>query len=68
MLELWGIYSYEIYLLHWPLMYRFDFVYKILPPALATCLYLFIFIGLGMVLQRASLWGEKKLFPHFNKK
>ena len=61
-LELWGVYSYEIYLLHWPLMYRFDLLYKILPPSLATVIYLFIFIGLGFVLQRLSWWSEKNIF------
>ncbi|MFZ4648643.1 MAG: acyltransferase family protein [Patescibacteria group bacterium] len=46
-----GFFSYEIYLLHWPIMYRFDFLYKYTPSWLATALYLLIFIGLGWVLQ-----------------
>ena len=44
-----GFYSYEIYLFHWPLMYRYDFLYKYLPAWLALALYLVIFIGLGWV-------------------
>ena len=48
-----GFFSYEIYLLHWPIMYRYDFIYKYLPAWLGTILYLFIFILLG--------WGLNKL-------
>jgi len=44
-----GFYSYEIYLFHWPLMYRYDFLYKYLPAWLALALYLAVFIGLGWV-------------------
>jgi peptidoglycan/LPS O-acetylase OafA/YrhL len=52
----WGVYSYEIYLLHWPLLYHYDFVYKFLPPGLATLVYLFVFIALGYILQRCIGW------------
>lgn len=55
-----GLFSYEIYLLHWPIMYRYDFIYKYLPVWLATIVYLFIFIGLGWLLQRISGWITKK--------
>ncbi|MFA5154825.1 MAG: acyltransferase [Patescibacteria group bacterium] len=50
-----GLYSYEIYLWHWPIMYRYDFLYKYLPawPGLATALYLAFFIGLGWLAQQA---------------
>ncbi|MDO8498386.1 MAG: acyltransferase family protein [bacterium] len=64
LLNLFGKYSYEIYLLHWPLMYRFDVLYKNLPPFLATALYLGFFILLGMLLHRSSdliFRGTKKL-------
>lgn len=44
-----GVYSYEIYLLHWPLMYRYDIFYSWLPAWLATLLYLVFFIGLGWI-------------------
>jgi peptidoglycan/LPS O-acetylase OafA/YrhL len=53
LLSLFGLYSYEIYLLHWPLMYRYDFVFKYLPPWLAMLVYLALFVGLS--------WGLKKL-------
>lgn len=47
-----GFFSYEIYMFHWPLMYRYDFLFKYLPAWAALTLYLFIFIGLGYLLQR----------------
>jgi peptidoglycan/LPS O-acetylase OafA/YrhL len=55
-----GIYSYEIYLLHWPIMYRYDFLYKSLPGWLSTLLYLILFIALGFVLKKASELVLKK--------
>ena len=46
-----GIFSYEIYMFHWPLMYRYDFLFKYLPASVALFLYLFVFIGLGYLLK-----------------
>ena len=46
-----GFFSYEIYLLHWPIMYRYDFLFKYVRPCLAMLLYLVIFMGLGWCLQ-----------------
>jgi len=54
-----GLYSYEIYLIHWPLMYRYDLIYKYLPASVATFLYLLLLITLGVVL--------KHLVTRFNK-
>jgi peptidoglycan/LPS O-acetylase OafA/YrhL len=51
--NIFGKYSYEIYLLHWPILYRYDLIYKVLPAYLATLIYLLIFIGLGFVFQRS---------------
>jgi len=48
-----GFFSYEIYMFHWPLMYRYDFLYKYLPAWLALSLYLVIFLGLGWLLKIA---------------
>ena len=53
-LSFFGLYSYELYLLHWPIMYRYDFLYSHIPAWLATILYLLIFIGLGWILQKIS--------------
>lgn len=58
LLSFFGLYSYEIYLFHWPLLYRYDVFYKILPAWLATLLYLPLFILLAL--------GLKKLATHAN--
>lgn len=47
-----GFYSYEIYLLHWPIMYHYDFLYRFVPAWLATILYLVFFVGLGWVVSK----------------
>ncbi len=58
-----GIYSYEIYLLHWPLVSRYDVIYAALPAAAATFAYLAVFIGIGWIIQRATAplatWFER---------
>jgi peptidoglycan/LPS O-acetylase OafA/YrhL len=53
-LTLIGMFSYEIYLLHWPLLSRYDIIYRTLPAAVATFVYLALFIGLGWLIQRAT--------------
>jgi len=52
LLVIFGKYSYEIYLLHWPIVYRHDFIYKYLPASIGTLLYLALFVGIGFVLNR----------------
>lgn len=47
-----GILSYEIYLLHWPILARYDLLYNRLPASIATLIYIFVFIILGLVLQK----------------
>lgn len=49
-----GIYSYEIYLLHWPILYRYDILLKYLPAWLAVSLYLIVFMVLGWLLKKTS--------------
>jgi peptidoglycan/LPS O-acetylase OafA/YrhL len=56
-----GLYSYEIYLLHWPIMYHYDFLYKYTPAWFATPLYIIIFLGLGFLLKKFSDNITKKL-------
>ncbi len=52
--SLFGVYSYEIYLLHWPILYRYDFLYKFMSGCLATLIYLVLFLLLGLVLKKVS--------------
>ncbi len=49
-----GVYSFEIYLLHWPIMYHYDIFFKFLPAWLAMAVYLFLFVGLGWILQKVA--------------
>lgn len=63
--SLFGNYSYEIYLLHWPLLARYDIFYHYLPASIATMLYLGEFIVAAFILRQLtqkSTW--KKLFKH----
>lgn len=46
-LALLGVFSFEIYLLHWPLLWRYNFLYGKFPAGIATLMYLSIFLGLG---------------------
>ena len=50
--SLFGLYSYEIYLWYWPLLYRYNIFYGVMPAWLATILYLALFVGAG--------WGAGK--------
>lgn len=53
-LTIFGLVSFEIYLLHWPLLARYDFLYAHVPAWLATAIYLCIFVLLGYALKLAS--------------
>lgn len=52
--SIFGTYSYEIYLIHWPLLSRYDYFYKYLPAWFATLLYLGLFLTLGYLLHRLT--------------
>ena len=64
LLSLFGAYSYETYLLHWPLMARYDIYFHTLPAWTATLLWLLTFIVMGRFLQNASqsvgTWVDSK--------
>lgn len=62
LMNLIGLYSYEIYLLHWPILYRYDFIFPFLPPWLAVTAYLAVFIVLGWLLQKSSNLITKNIF------
>jgi peptidoglycan/LPS O-acetylase OafA/YrhL len=53
-LTLVGTYSYEIYLLHWPLLSRYDVLYRHLPAAVATLAYLLLFLVTGGLIQKIT--------------
>lgn len=50
-----GILSYEIYLIHWPILIRYGYLFKFMPEYLALVLYLVIFLGLGWLLKKVGL-------------
>ncbi|MFA6304299.1 MAG: acyltransferase family protein [Patescibacteria group bacterium] len=58
-----GFYSFEIYLLHWPILFRYDFLYRYLPtyPWLATAFYVIVFLFLGIGLRKLSNVVSKKI-------
>ena len=60
MLYLFGIFSYEMYLLHWPIMARFDIFYHFLPAWFATITYLVFFILTSWTMQKIINFLEKK--------
>ena len=52
--HIFGFYSYEIYLLHWPILSRYDIFLKIMPSWLAVVIYLVFFLALGWLLKKIS--------------
>jgi peptidoglycan/LPS O-acetylase OafA/YrhL len=61
LLSLFGLLSYEIYLLHWPILSRYPFLFTYLPAWLAVVVYLMIFLGLAWCLQVLSTWLNDRL-------
>jgi peptidoglycan/LPS O-acetylase OafA/YrhL len=63
-LYLFGVYSYETYLVHWPLMSRYDVFFHNLPAWLAVFLWLLTFLGIGWLLQKITpplgVWIDSK--------
>ena len=63
LIGLFGLFSYEIYLIHWPLLYRYDIFYHFLPASVATIIYLIIFIGLGYSLRKLDHIVSNHVLP-----
>ncbi len=53
--EYFGNYSYEIYLIHWPILYHYDFIYRWVPAGPGTMLYLLLFLGLAYLMRKLIL-------------
>jgi peptidoglycan/LPS O-acetylase OafA/YrhL len=59
-----GKYSYQVYLIHWPLLYRYDPLYAHLPASVVTFAYLYILVGIAWAsqqLERLLLVRKKKI-------
>lgn len=56
-----GTYSYEIYLLHWPLLSRYDWLFATLPAWLALLAYLGLFVALAWGMQKMKNLGSCNL-------
>ena len=67
--SLFGIYSYELYLFHWPILYRYDILFRYLPAWLALLIDLIVFLCLAWVLQKVVM-RIQKIFenPHTTQK
>lgn len=65
LLHLFGVYSFETYLLHWPLLSRYDVFFRHLQPWLAPFVWLAVFIGAGWLLQKITTpigqWFDRHL-------
>jgi peptidoglycan/LPS O-acetylase OafA/YrhL len=58
-----GSFSFEFYLLHWPLMYRYDFLYSLRAwPAVWLLSWLVCLIGIGWVFKKTVHFLEHKTF------
>ncbi len=64
-LNLYGMYSYEVYLIHWPLLSRYDLFYKYLPASLATLLYLGFFLVIGYLINKFGVYIIRKLTKNY---
>ncbi len=56
-----GFFSYELYLLHWPIMYRYDFLFTRVPAWAAFTVDIVIILGLSWALRKAAAACVKKL-------
>lgn len=61
-----GLISYEVYLLHWPILSRYNNLYSILPSWLATLILIILIVILSSYLKKISEYIENKYFSNSN--
>lgn len=62
-LSIYGLYSFEVYLIHWPLIGRYDIFFNIMPAWAAVLVWLVSFILVSILLQKmvtpVSAWIDR---------
>ena len=62
-LSIYGLYSFEVYLIHWPLIGRYDIFFSYMPAWAAVIAWLVAFILISIVLQKmvmpVSAWIDR---------
>ena len=62
-LSIYGVYSFEVYLIHWPLIGRYDVFFDFLPSWAAVIVWLISFILVSILLHKIvvpiSAWVDK---------
>lgn len=66
-LSIYGLYSFEVYLIHWPLIGRYDIFFEILPAWAAVVAWMVSFILISWLLQKITTplgaWVDSLLAP-----
>ena len=67
-LSIYGLYSFEVYLIHWPLIGRYDIFFDYLPSWAAVIAWLVTFIVVSWLLQKITTpigaWIDSRLVKH----
>ena len=67
-LSIYGLYSFEVYLTHWPLIGRYDIFFDYLPSWAAVIAWLVTFIVVSWLLQKITTpigaWIDSRLVKH----
>ena len=62
-LSIYGVYSFEVYLIHWPLIGRYDIFFDFLPSWAAVIAWMISFILVSILLSKIvapiSAWVDK---------
>ena len=67
-LSIYGLYSFEVYLIHWPLIGRYDIFFDIFPAWVAVIAWLITFIVISWLLQKITTphgaWIDSRFAKH----